>query len=227
MTPSPPSAQIGSASASSPAITAKRSGRPRRISVTWSRLPEASLTATKRGSSASSQHRLGRQVAAGAAGHVVEHHRHAHRVGDGAEVRQQAVLLGLVVVGRDDEHGVGAGLLAALRQLRRLVGVVGAGAGDHLARRAPRAAPRRRSPRRRARARRATASPPRRWCPPAPRRRRRRRSGGARRGAAPPRRAMPSARNGVTRAVNTPCNRRTWFICSWLIATSSRGTARR
>ena len=46
------------------------------------------------------------------------------------EMRVEAALARLVVIGRDDEHGVGARLLGMDGELDRLLGAVGAGAGD-------------------------------------------------------------------------------------------------
>jgi len=53
MTPFPPSARIGRVQASSPARTATSRGRSRQIRAICSRFPEASLTATIRGCTAS------------------------------------------------------------------------------------------------------------------------------------------------------------------------------
>ena len=51
-TPLPPIARTASVQLSSPARTPKSCGRSRQIKAIWSRLPEASLTATIRGCSA-------------------------------------------------------------------------------------------------------------------------------------------------------------------------------
>ena len=42
----------------------------------------------------------------------------------------QALLIGLVVIGGNDEHGVGAGLFGVAGEFNRFVGVVGPGAGN-------------------------------------------------------------------------------------------------
>ena len=62
---------------------------------------------------------------------VVEHHREVGGICHGAEVREQAVLGGLAVVGRDDEDAVRPDLAGLLRELDRVGGVVGADPGDH------------------------------------------------------------------------------------------------
>jgi hypothetical protein len=67
---------------------------------------------------------------------VVEDDRQVGRVGDHAEVREDAGLRGLVVVRRDDHDAVGAGLLAGLVQLDGVGGLVRAATRDDL--RAPR-----------------------------------------------------------------------------------------
>ena len=69
---------------------------------------------------------------AGAARDVVEDHRQVGRVGDEAEVREDAGLRRLVVVRRDDHDAVGAGLLARLVELDGVRGLVGAAARDDL-----------------------------------------------------------------------------------------------
>ena len=73
---------------------------------------------------------LGVDRDAAAAGDVVEHDRQFGGVGDGREVPVQALLRGLVVVRRDREQAVGAGLLGRAGQLDAVAGVVGADAGD-------------------------------------------------------------------------------------------------
>ena len=62
---------------------------------------------------------------------VVDEDRHVDRVVDRLVVPVEAFLGRLVVIGRDHQHGVGAGLLGVAGQLDRLGGGVGAGAGDH------------------------------------------------------------------------------------------------
>ena len=65
-------------------------------------------------------------------GDVVGDQRQAgDRGGDRFEVAEDAGEGGLVVVGRDDQRAVGAGLGGGLGQLDRVAGVVGAGAADH------------------------------------------------------------------------------------------------
>ena len=53
------------------------------------------------------------------------------RVVDRLEVQEETFLRRLVVVGRDHQHGVGAGLLGVAGEFDRLVGRVRPGAGDH------------------------------------------------------------------------------------------------
>ncbi len=68
----------------------------------------------------------------GAARHVVQHHRNFDVVVQRLEMLVQTFLGRLVVVGRNDQDGVGADGLGVVRQLERLMGVVGPRAGDHL-----------------------------------------------------------------------------------------------
>ena len=74
--------------------------------------------------------RLGRQIDHRTAGDVVHDERQAGGGGHGAEVRQQAALGRLVVVGRDHEDRVDAAALGGARELDAVGGVVGARAGD-------------------------------------------------------------------------------------------------
>ncbi len=83
---------------------------PRTVAV---RSPLASLTATIRSCSASRTSVSVVDRHAGAVRDVVEHHRQAGGVGDRGEVPQQAGLRRLVVVRRDHEQAVRAGLLGA------------------------------------------------------------------------------------------------------------------
>ena len=76
------------------------------------------------------QERVRLDVGAGPAGHVVDDDRQAALVRDRAEVRLEHPLVGLVVVGRDDERGVGAQGRGAAGGLDRAAGVVGARARD-------------------------------------------------------------------------------------------------
>src|SRR3546814_15431612 len=69
-------------------------------------------------------------VAAGAAGHVVQNDRNIDCFGDRLVVAIQTFLRRLVVVRRDEQRGIGAGILAELRQLDRLRRRVRSGAGD-------------------------------------------------------------------------------------------------
>ena len=120
-----------------------------------------------------------------AAGDVVDDDRQVDRVVDRPVVGVEAFLGRLVVVGRHDQGGVGAGALGVAGQADRLLGRVRAGAGDH--RHAPGRRPRcrARSP---ARARDGSGSGSRRWCRPA------RSRAYPRPGASPPDPGMPPRR---------------------------------
>ena len=63
-------------------------------------------------------------------GNVVDEDGDADRVVDGLEMLVKSFLRRLVVIGRDHQHRIGAGLLGVLGEFDRLVRVVGAGARD-------------------------------------------------------------------------------------------------
>ena len=69
-------------------------------------------------------------IAAGAAGHVIEDAGHLHLVGDEVEALHQALLRGLVVIGGDQQQAVGPQFFGFQGQLDAEGGVVAAGAGD-------------------------------------------------------------------------------------------------
>ena len=75
-------------------------------------------------------HRLHAHVDDGARRDVVDDERDGDRVGHRLEMRIEAALARLVVIGRDHQHRVGAGRLRMLRQLDSLARVVGARPGD-------------------------------------------------------------------------------------------------
>ena len=77
------------------------------------------------------RHGLDRHVDHRARRDVVDDDRNADRVVDRLEVLVEALLVRLVVIGRHDQHGVGARLLGVAGKVDRLGRVVGAGAGDH------------------------------------------------------------------------------------------------
>ena len=70
-------------------------------------------------------------AASAATGDVVEDARHVDDVHDVGEVMVHALLVGLVVIRRDDEQAVDAELLQLERLAQRLAGAVGARAADH------------------------------------------------------------------------------------------------
>ena len=76
-------------------------------------------------------HGVDRHVDHRARRNIVDDDRDADRVVHRLEVVDHALLGRLVVIGRDHQHGVGAGLLAVPRKRDRLRRRVGAGAGDH------------------------------------------------------------------------------------------------
>ena len=75
-------------------------------------------------------HGLRSDGAAGAAGDIVEDGGDGHRVGHGGEVAVHALLVGLVVVGGDEQQAVGPQLLGPQALLHHGLGAVGASAGD-------------------------------------------------------------------------------------------------
>ena len=124
MPPAPPNSRTRRKVLSLPASTARPSIGPSSSSL-------ACLTATMLSILASSREQLGVDVDDHPRGDVVHHHRQLrNRRGDRFEVGAQAGPVGLVVVGRDDQRGVGAGVGGHLGQLARVAGVVGAGAAD-------------------------------------------------------------------------------------------------
>ena len=130
MSPVPPIARVGSALASSPAEVEQVGlvEHPADLAeVAFGVFDGADVGVLRR-----AQDRLVLDLDAGAAGDVVEDHRQVGRVGDHAEVREDAGLRRLVVVRRDDHDAVGAGLLAVLVQLDGVRGLVGPAAGDDL-----------------------------------------------------------------------------------------------
>ncbi len=76
------------------------------------------------------QRRLVRKIGDRAPGDVVENQRQVHGFGDCAEMAVQALLRGLVVVRHDRKTARCAGLLRVRGQGDRLLGRIGAGAGD-------------------------------------------------------------------------------------------------
>ena len=68
-------------------------------------------------------HRSGRDV--------VDENGNVDRLGDGPEMRVEPFLGRLVVIGNDDERGVGPGLVGMARVFHRLGGVVRSRSGDH------------------------------------------------------------------------------------------------
>ena len=101
-------------------------------SISCSSSELACLTASIPSIWASSASRSGAHVDRGAAGNVVEHDRCvAGGAGHLPEVGEDAAAVRLVVVGRDGQDRVHAGLDGLLGQVDRVAGVVGARAADH------------------------------------------------------------------------------------------------
>ena len=156
-------------------------------------------------------HGLRGDGAAGAAGDIVEDGGDGHRVGHGGEVAVHALLVGLVVVGGDEQQAVGPQLLGPQALLHHGLGAVGASAGDDRGhgprQRPPRSGGCRRPPRG------SWWSSPR-WCPGSKWRRCRWRC------ATPPssrsfsKFTEPSAWKGVTRATMEPLRCRMSIACS-------------
>ena len=63
-------------------------------------------------------------IDAGAAGHIIEDDRPGNGIGDHVVHLHQAVLGGLVVVGGDHQHGIGAHLAGVLGQADGIGGIV-------------------------------------------------------------------------------------------------------
>jgi soluble lytic murein transglycosylase len=76
-------------------------------------------------------HRLHAHVDDGARRDVVYDHRNVDRLGDGLEMQIKPLLRRFVVVGRDDQHPVGAGARGMGGEIDRLARAVGARPGDH------------------------------------------------------------------------------------------------
>ena len=124
MPPAPPNSSTRRKVLSLPARTSRPSIGPSSSSL-------ACLTATM----LSTARQLAEQLAVGVDDHprgdVVHHHRQlGDRLGDRFEVGPDPGPVGLVVVGDDDQRGVGAGVGGHLGQLAGVLGVVGAGAAD-------------------------------------------------------------------------------------------------
>ena len=91
---------------------------------------ERLLDADDAGQAGQARAGLGRHVERRAAGHVVEDLGDVDGAGDRLEVAEEPLLRRLVVVGRDEQAGVGAGRPRVARQLDRLGRGVRPGAGD-------------------------------------------------------------------------------------------------
>ena len=76
------------------------------------------------------RHGLGQQIAAGAAGHIVENDGQGAFVCHGGEMGDKTVLGGLIVVGSDHQNGVRPHLTGVAGVVQNVLGVVGAGAGN-------------------------------------------------------------------------------------------------
>ena len=67
----------------------------------------------------------------GAAGDTVENDRNANGAGNGGEMLEQPLLIGLVVIGHDREHRIGASRLGELGQRNGLGGGIGTSTRDN------------------------------------------------------------------------------------------------
>ncbi len=120
MIPRPPTAISGSVSASSPDSTMKSSGTARQISHICVDVARRFLDADDVRDRRRRTSVAGLDVAAGAAGHVVDDDRQADRVGDRAVVLEQPFGRGLVVVRRHRQDARRASVAHAAAQLRSL-----------------------------------------------------------------------------------------------------------
>ena len=75
--------------------------------------------------------RGGKEIAAGAAGDIVQDDRNRGCICYGGKVGNQTVLGGLVVIRCDNQQGVSAGLAGVADVLQHMERVVGAGAGNY------------------------------------------------------------------------------------------------
>ena len=130
MQPWPPWALKPSAVMSSPESWLKSGPSAARCCEVRAMLAVASFTPAMFFSSIEALHGVDRHVDHRARRDVVDDDRNADRVVDRLEVLVHALLRGLVVIGRDDQHGVCARLLGVLRKIDRLLGGVRARAGD-------------------------------------------------------------------------------------------------
>ena len=74
--------------------------------------------------------RGGQNVGAGTTGHVVDEHGDGHFVVDGLEMLEDAFLRRLVVVGGDEQDGIGADALGVLGKADGFDGIIGTRTGD-------------------------------------------------------------------------------------------------
>ena len=93
-------------------------------------LPVASLTPDDIGQFVKPLHGVDRHVDDATRRNIVDDDRNADGVVDRLEMLIKALLRRLVVIGRDDQNGVRAGLLGETRKLDRLLRVVRPRAGD-------------------------------------------------------------------------------------------------
>ena len=75
-------------------------------------------------------HGGGQQIAAGAAGDVVEDHRNGGSVGNGGEMLDQTLLGCLIVVGSYHQQGIGTHFAGIFGVVQHMVGVVSADTGN-------------------------------------------------------------------------------------------------
>lgn len=131
ITPLPPTLKVGRAVKSSPDNRMNSSPHNSATSEIWARLPVASLDAHPHGAVRGTCGPLwpGNTVGAGAAGHVINKQGQIHGVVNSLEVAEQPFLRGFVVIGRNEQSGIGPGLFGEGGQAYGLGRVVGPGPG--------------------------------------------------------------------------------------------------
>ena len=130
ITPRPPMANSGSVRLSSPLSTVRFVSA--RICEAWSIEPVASLTIDDRPAARPCGRWSRARCSCRSGPECCNANRNVDRFGQRLEVLIEAFLGRLVVIGSDDQRGVGAGLGGLFGQAHGLARAVGAGAGHHL-----------------------------------------------------------------------------------------------